>query len=110
MRTEQRRTQNTVVYSVKARVFNGLRGVGTVYYPIWWGIAAWPVDNFVKEKDFSGKTAIPFATSSSSGMGESGTRLEEMAGTGDWQEGRRFSSGASEEKVRDWVAELDLNS
>ena len=30
----------------------------TVYigYPIWWGIAAWPVDNFVKENDFTGKT------------------------------------------------------
>lgn len=78
-------------------------------YPIWWGIAAWPVDNFVKENDFSGKTVIPFATSSSSGMGESGTLLEEMAGTGDWQEGHRFSSGASEEMVRDWVAELNLN-
>lgn len=78
-------------------------------YPIWWGIAAWPVDNFVKEKDFSGKTVIPFATSSSSGMGESGTLLEEMAGTGDWQEGHRFSSGASEEMVHDWVAELNLN-
>lgn len=78
-------------------------------YPIWWGIAAWPVDNFVKENDFGGKTVIPFATSSSSGMGESGTLLEEMAGTGDWQEGHRFSSGASEEMVRDWVAELNLN-
>ena len=78
-------------------------------YPIWWGIAAWPVDNFVKENDFSGKTVIPFATSSSSGMGESGTLLEEMAGTGDWQEGHRFSSGASEEMVHDWVAELNLN-
>ena len=78
-------------------------------YPIWWGIAAWPVDNFVKENDFSGKTIIPFATSASSGMGESGTLLEEMAGTGDWQEGQRFSSGASEEMVRDWVAELNLN-
>lgn len=30
MRTEQRGTQNTVVYSDKARIFNGLRGVGTV--------------------------------------------------------------------------------
>lgn len=30
MRTEQRRTHNTIVYSVKARIFNGLRGVGTV--------------------------------------------------------------------------------
>lgn len=74
-------------------------------YPIWWGIAAWPVDNFVKENDFSGKTVIPFATSSSSDMGESGTLLAEMAGTGDWQEGHRFPSGASEEMVRDWVAE-----
>ena len=78
-------------------------------YPIWWGIAAWPVDNFVKENDFGGKTVIPFATSSSSGMGESGTLLEEMAGTGDWQEGHRFSSGASEEMVREWIAELNLN-
>ena len=52
---------------------------------------------------------IPFATSSSSGMGESGTLLEEMAGTGDWQEGHRFSSGASEEMVREWIAELNLN-
>ena len=24
-------------------------------YPIWWGIAAWPVNNFVKDIDFSGK-------------------------------------------------------
>lgn len=78
-------------------------------YPIWWGIAAWPVDNFVKENDFDGKTVIPFATSSSSGMGESGTLLGKMAGTGDWQEGHRFSSGASEEMIRDWVAELNLN-
>lgn len=78
-------------------------------YPIWWGIAAWPVDNFVKENDFSGKTVIPFATSASSGMGESGTLLEEMAGTGNWQEGQRFSSGASKEMVSDWVAELNLN-
>ncbi len=62
-------------------------------YPIWWGIAAWPVNNFVTDNDFTGKTVIPFATSSSSGMGQSGTLLANMAGTGDWQEGHRFSSG-----------------
>ena len=41
----------------------------TVYigYPIWWGIAAWPVDTFVKANDFTGKTVIPFCTSASSG-------------------------------------------
>ncbi len=78
-------------------------------YPIWWGIAAWPVNNFVKENDFSDKTVISFATSASSGMGESVNLLEEMAGTGDWQEGQRFASGDSEETVSDWVAELKLN-
>ena len=78
-------------------------------YPIWWGIAAWPVDTFVKNNDFTGKTVIPFATSSSSGMGQSGTLLEEMAGTGDWQDGQRFRSSASQSDVADWVSGLDLN-
>ena len=78
-------------------------------YPIWWGIAAWPVDNFVKNNEFTGKTVIPFATSSSSGMGQSGTLLENMAGTGDWQDGQRFSSGASQSDVVDWVRGLGLN-
>ena len=75
-------------------------------YPIWWGIAAWPVDTFVKNNDFTGKTVIPFATSSSSGMGQSGTLLEEMANGGTWQSGQRFSSGASSSTVRDWAAGL----
>ena len=78
-------------------------------YPIWWGIAAWPVDTFVKNNDFTGKTVIPFATSSSSGMGQSGTLLSEMAGTGDWQDGQRFSSGTSQSDVADWVSGLGLN-
>ena len=77
-------------------------------YPIWWGIAAWPVDGFVKANDFTGKTVIPFATSSSSGMGQSGSLLADMAGTGNWQEGQRFSSGASSSDVQSWVDGLGL--
>lgn len=77
-------------------------------YPIWWGIAAWPVDGFVKANDFTGKTVIPFCTSSSSGLGESGELLKEMAGTGEWLEGERFRSGASEETVQSWVEGLGL--
>ena len=64
-------------------------------YPIWWGEAAWPVDGFVTGNDFTGKTVIPFCTSLSSPLGESGELLAEMAGTGDWRQGRRFSSGVS---------------
>ena len=77
-------------------------------YPIWWGIAAWPVDTFVKANDFAGKTVIPFCTSSSSGLGQSGRLLEEMARGGDWQEGQRFSSGASAGTVAAWVNGLNL--
>ena len=77
-------------------------------YPIWWGIAAWPVDTFVKNNDFTGKTVIPFATSSSSGMGQSGSLLADMAGTGEWQEGQRFSSDVSSDDVQSWVNGLGL--
>lgn len=77
-------------------------------YPIWWGIAAWPTDSFVAANDFTGKTVIPFCTSSSSGLGESGERLEELAGTGDWLEGQRFRSSASEKDVVEWVNGLGI--
>lgn len=76
-------------------------------YPIWWGIAAWPVDEFIETNDFTGKTVIPFATSASSGMGQSGELLAEMAGTGDWQEGQRFRSDVSESDVTAWVESLE---
>ena len=77
-------------------------------YPIWWGIAAWPVDAFIEANDFTGKTVIPFCTSASSGLGESGELLAEMAGTGDWLEGHRFSSNVSESDVQSWLDGLGL--
>ena len=77
-------------------------------YPIWWGIAAWPVNGFVAANDFTGKTVIPFATSASSGMGQSGSILEALTNTGTWQEGRRFSSSADESTVQEWVNGLGL--
>ena len=78
-------------------------------YPIWWGIAAWPVDGFVEANDFTGKTVIPFCTSSSSGLGESGQLLADMAGTGEWQEGQRFSSSVNEAAVQEWIDSLGLS-
>lgn len=77
-------------------------------HAIWWGIAAWPVDTFVENNDFTGKTVIPFCTSASSGMGESGTQLAELAAAGDWQEGKRFSSSASEEEILEWIQSLEF--
>lgn len=89
---------------------DGFQDATVVYvgYPIWWGIAAWPVNDFIKNNDFSGKTVIPFCTSSSSGLGDSGKLLEEMAGSGNWLDGERFSSGVSAEDIKEWINGLGL--
>ena len=76
-------------------------------YPVWWGIAAWPINTFVEANDFTGKTVIPFCTSASSGLGDSGELLAQLAGTGDWQEGMRFRSSVSDEDVVAWVESLE---
>lgn len=80
----------------------------TVYigYPIWWGIVAWPVNQFITGNDFTGKAVIPFCTSASSGLGQSGTLLSEAAGTGAWLEGARFSYGTEEADIQAWVNSL----
>ena len=75
-------------------------------YPIWWGIAAWPVDTFAEANNFSGKTVIPFCTSSSSGLGQSGELLADLAGTGNWQEGMRFRSNPSDDDIKSWTDNL----
>ncbi len=75
-------------------------------YPIWWGIVAWPVDTFVKENDFNGKTVIPFCTSSSSSLGQSGKLLEQEADSGEWLEGHRFSSNPSDSDINNWTDSL----
>lgn len=76
-------------------------------YPIWWREAAWPVDTFVKNNDFTGKTVIPFCTSSSSGLGNSAKNLEDMTKTGDWKEGERFSSSVNVEEIKTWLKSMD---
>lgn len=77
----------------------------TVYigYPIWWGVAAWPVDTFVRANDFSGKTVIPFCTSASSPLGSSASELAKLANGGDWKDGQRFGPSADAADVKAWV-------
>ena len=75
-------------------------------YSIWWGIAAWPVDTFVKANDFTGKTVIPFCTSSSSGLGQSGRLLAEEANSGNWLEGHRFRSNPSDSDIDSFTDSL----
>ena len=79
-----------------------------VGYPIWYGDAAWVLNTFVKGNDFSGKTVVPFCTSTNAGIGRSGANLASMAGTGDWQDGIRFPEQEDESVIRDWAKGLGL--
>ena len=75
-------------------------------YPIWWGVAAWPVNTFVQANDFTNKTVIPFCTSASSGLGQSGENLSKIANGGHWLNGHRFSSNASVDDIKKWTDSL----
>ena len=77
-------------------------------YPIWWGLAAWPMSSFVAVNDFTGKTVIPFCTSTSSGIGQSGDLLAELAGTGSWLDGYRFSSSTTANDIAALAESLSL--
>ncbi len=82
-----------------------LEGVTTIYlgYPIWWGEEPRIMDTFVESYDFDGITVIPFCTSGSSGIETSSSNLEEVAGCGNWLEGRRFEADVSEDEIADFI-------
>ena len=85
-----------------------LDGYSTIYigFPIWWGEEPRIMDTFVESYNFDGITMIPFCTSSSSGIGQSGANLAEHAGSGNWLEGERFGGDVSESLLEMWIAGL----
>ena len=86
-----------------------LEGYQTIYigYPIWWGQEPRIMDTFAESYDFDGITVIPFCTSGSSDIGQSGKNLADNAGSGNWLPGARFGSGASEHEIRTWVEDME---
>ena len=85
-----------------------LEGYTTIYlgFPIWWGEEPRILDTFVEKYNFDGITVIPFCTSGSSGIGRSGSNMEELAGSGTWLQGERFSGGVSGEELKSWIEGL----
>ena len=97
--------------SVRPEIGSGdlsLEGFTTVYlgFPIWWGEEPRILDTFVEKYNFEGITVIPFCTSSSSGIGRSGSNMEALAGTGTWLEGKRFDGDVTEEELQSWIEGL----
>lgn len=75
-------------------------------YPIWWGEAPDIVYTFTEHHSFEGKTVIPFATSYSSPLGDSGENLARAAKTGTWLPGECFTGGGKTDDVLAWINSL----
>ncbi|MCD8295729.1 MAG: NAD(P)H-dependent oxidoreductase [Clostridia bacterium] len=79
-----------------------------VGFPIWWYVAPRIINTFLEQYDLSGKTVIPFATSGSSGMGSTNTYLAPSCKGATLLAGRRFSSRATKQDLKRWVASMNL--
>ena len=75
-------------------------------FPIWWYREPSIIDTFAESYDFSGKTIVPFATSGSSGIGESGGNIKKLAKDSDTKEGQRFKAKASAEELKAWACDI----
>ena len=95
---------------IKGKVDN-INDYDTIYlgFPIWWYVAPTIVNTFLESYDFSGKTIIPFATSGSSGMGNTVNELKPSCSDDvTFIDGERFPTSVSEDKLKAWVNNLNI--
>lgn len=80
----------------------------TIYigFPIWWYVAPTIINTFLEQYDLTGKTVIPFATSGSSGMGNTNAELASSCKGAVLKDGKRFESNASEAEIKAWTAQF----
>ncbi len=76
-----------------------------VGFPVWWYREPSIIDTFMESADFTGKTVVPFATSGTSGVGDSGKNMQELAPGAKVHEGKRFDSRAKEDELKQWAAQ-----
>ena len=74
-------------------------------FPVWWYREPSIIDTFAESYDFGGKTIVPFATSGTSGIGESGKNIGELAKDAHVFNGKRFKANASAEELKAWASE-----
>lgn len=106
-RTSKEQNDSSVRPEIQSETIS-LEGYDTIYigYPIWWGEEPRIMDTFVESYDFGDITMIPFCTSASSGIGNSGKNLANNAGSGKWIEGKRFAATTSDDEIKDWIDKL----
>lgn len=82
-------------------------------YPIWWGDAPMPVYSFVENKDWEGKTVIPFSTHEGSGLGAGERNLKAMCTGAEFKTGLAIrgataqnSTATAKTQVLSWLDSL----
>ena len=73
-------------------------------FPIWWYREPSIIDTFLEAYDFNGKTVIPFATSGSSGMGQTAERIRSIIPGADIKDGKRVRADVTEAEIREIFA------
>ena len=74
-------------------------------FPIWWGTAPHIVETFLEKQDFSNKTIVLFATSGSSGMGNTDEDLKpSVSASAKIVKGKVLNGNPSVEELKNWVA------
>ena len=76
-----------------------------VGFPIWWYREPSIIDTFTESYDFAGKTVVPFATSGTSGMGDSGKNIQDLAPNAKVYDGKRFPADVSADELKKWAEE-----
>ena len=82
----------------------------TVYlgFPIWWGTAPRVVQTFLEGQDFANKTIILFATSGSSGMGNTDKDLKpSVSASTKIVKGKTLNSNPSVEELKYWAQTME---
>ena len=76
-------------------------------FPIWWGTAPRIVNTFLEKQDFSNKKIILFATSGSSGIGNTDRDLKPSVSTSATIiKGKTLNGNPSVEELKNWVKTL----
>lgn len=86
---------------------DSIEGYDTIFvgYPIWWDEAPAMIATFLAENDFSGKTIIPFCTSSSDDIGNSLHIFSELCPDAEIAEGLTANDLND---VEPWIQRLEL--
>lgn len=73
------------------------------YFPNWWYVAPTIINTFLEQYDLTGKKVIPFATSGSSGMGNTNAELTESCKGAVLCDGRRFNTNVKATELKAWA-------